>query len=154
MTRVTRLRRRIRASGSNQPHRVVGSPWENGLTPNGFARDSGLQSVHLKAGTARRSDVGRVRVDFPGSGPARTAKVPVYMPHDWHDATPVCTPEGYHEHYAGELALLAQQRVGRRALTRVPLGRSAAERIMHGIYARCMRRTASGFSIHGVRSFR
>jgi len=71
-----------------------------------------VQSDHLKAGVPALDE------RFSGEWASEHGESAGIYAADWHDATSVCTPEGYHEHFPGERALLAQWRVNR-ALTRV-----------------------------------
>lgn len=87
------------------------------------------QSVHLKAAVPELDE--RFSGEWACEQCEHGESAGIYAA-DWNDATSVCTPEGYHEHFAGELALLTQRRV-HRALTRVPLRSLAWQRIMHGI---------------------
>jgi hypothetical protein len=89
----------LRGTVSNQSHRVVarGKTAERRMVLRGKA---GHNRSTLKPAFRR------VERDFPGSGPASTSESAAIYAADWHDATSVCTPEGYHEHYEGELALL------------------------------------------------
>lgn len=89
-------------------HAGADSPWENGLP-------RGVGSVHLKERPTRTSAI------FRGVGQRAVGESAGIYAADWYDAISVCTPEGYHEHFAGELALLAEWRISR-IPTRVPLG--------------------------------
>lgn len=86
-------------------HAGAVSPWENGL-PRGGGR-----SVHLKERPMRTSAI------FRGVGQRAVGESAGIYAADWYDAISVYTPEGYHEHFAGELALLIERRI-----PRVPLG--------------------------------
>jgi len=64
------------------------------------------QSVHLKAGVPALDE------RFSGEWASEHGESAGIYAADWHDATSVCTPEGYHEHFAGELALLHSAYIG------------------------------------------
>jgi len=91
----------LRGTVSNQSHRVVVARGKMAERRTVLRGKAGHNRSTLKPAFRR------VECDFPGSGPASTGESAGIYAADWYDATSVCTPEGYHEHYAGELALLA-----------------------------------------------